>query len=98
MGNIDISADAIDDDMITGLKVTKKDFVDAGAKCNPSSLRESVIEMSDVSWKDIGGIYIYPSIHRCVFLSITFSIFPKQRDELIRYMHIYIYIDIYTHK
>jgi transitional endoplasmic reticulum ATPase len=28
----------------------------ASGKCNPSSLRESVIEMPNINWEDIGGL------------------------------------------
>jgi transitional endoplasmic reticulum ATPase len=56
MDDFDISTQDVDEDLLTGFKVTNKHFLAAAAKCNPSSLRENVIEMSDVKWEDIGGL------------------------------------------
>ena len=38
------------------LEVNKKHFAAAAKTCNPSSLRESVVEVPDVSWADVGGL------------------------------------------
>ena len=38
------------------LKVSKAHFTKAAKTCNPSSLRESVVEVPDVSWADVGGL------------------------------------------
>jgi transitional endoplasmic reticulum ATPase len=38
------------------LEVTKAHFAKALKTCNPSSLRESVVEVPDVSWADVGGL------------------------------------------
>ena len=38
------------------LKVSKAHFTLAAKTCNPSSLRESIVEVPDVSWADVGGL------------------------------------------
>ena len=38
------------------LCVTQDHFVKALKSCNPSSLRESIVEVPDVSWADVGGL------------------------------------------
>ena len=43
-------------DLLTGICVTHKHFTTAAGKCNPSSLRENVIEMPNIKWEDIGGL------------------------------------------
>jgi len=56
LGGIDVDADALDPEMLEGLRVTQKHFAHASTKCNPSSLRENVIESPNVKWEDIGGL------------------------------------------
>jgi transitional endoplasmic reticulum ATPase len=56
LGSVDLDADSLDTDMLEGLRVTQKHFAHAATKCNPSSLRKSVIEMPNVKWEDIGGL------------------------------------------
>jgi transitional endoplasmic reticulum ATPase len=56
LGNIDINSDSLDPDLLTGICVTHKHFTTAAGKCNPSSLRENVIEMPNIKWEDIGGL------------------------------------------
>ena len=56
LGGIDVDADALDPDMLEGLRATQKHFAHAATKCNPSSLRENVIESPNVKWEDIGGL------------------------------------------
>ena len=56
LGMIDVDADALDPELLEGIRVTAKHFAHAQTKCNPSSLRESVIEMPNIKWEDIGGL------------------------------------------
>jgi len=56
LGNIDLDADSLDPELLEGICVTAKHFARAATKCNPSSLRESVIEMPNIKWEDIGGL------------------------------------------
>jgi len=39
-----------------GIRVSGAHFAQALGRCNPSSLRESVVEVPDVKWEDIGGL------------------------------------------
>jgi len=57
LGNIDIDADALDSDLLDNISVNQKHLLSAASKCNPSSLRESMIETPNVKWDDIGGLW-----------------------------------------
>ena len=56
LGNIDVDADSLDPKLLEGIKVNAAHFAHAGTKCNPSSLRESLVEMPTIKWEDIGGL------------------------------------------
>jgi len=56
LGNIDVDADSLDPELLEGIKVNAAHFTHAGTKCNPSSLRESLVEMPTIKWEDIGGL------------------------------------------
>ncbi|UYV62261.1 VCP [Cordylochernes scorpioides] len=56
MDLIDIDADIIDAEVLDSLAVTNEDFLYAMGKTSPSSLRETVVEVPNVSWADIGGL------------------------------------------
>jgi transitional endoplasmic reticulum ATPase len=53
---IDIEDDEIDAEVLASLAVTMAHFKHAMGTANPSSLRETVVEVPNVSWKDIGGL------------------------------------------
>ena len=54
---IDVEADSIDVEILDSLAVTQDHFLMAMGKGHqPSSLRESQIEIPDVTWADIGGL------------------------------------------
>ena len=54
---IDVEADSIDVEILDSLAVTQDHFLQAMGKGHqPSSLRESQIEIPDVTWADIGGL------------------------------------------
>ncbi len=46
----------ISQEVLAGLKVTKKDFDDALKIVRPSAMREVLVETPDVKWNDVGGI------------------------------------------
>lgn len=48
--------DSIDAETLESMKVTEKNFEDALASINPSSLRETTVSIPDVKWDDIGGL------------------------------------------
>ncbi|XP_028824707.1 transitional endoplasmic reticulum ATPase isoform X1 [Denticeps clupeoides] len=53
---IDLEDDTIDADLLNSLAVTMDDFRWALSQSNPSALRETVAEVPQVSWEDIGGL------------------------------------------
>lgn len=56
MDLIDIDSDTIDAQVLESMSVTQEHFKHALTTCNPSSLRETVIEVPNVKWEDIGGL------------------------------------------
>lgn len=53
---IDIEDDTIDAAILDSMAVTMDHFKYALAQSNPSSLRETVVEVPTTTWKDIGGL------------------------------------------
>lgn len=56
MDLIDIEDETIDAEVLDAMSVTNEHFRFAQGQTNPSSLRETVIEIPDVTWDDIGGL------------------------------------------
>ncbi|PAA65108.1 hypothetical protein BOX15_Mlig026283g1 [Macrostomum lignano] len=56
MDIIDLEDETIDAEVLASLAVTMDDFKYALTKCNPSALRETQVEVPQVSWEDIGGL------------------------------------------
>ncbi len=56
MDLIDIEADTIDAAILESMAVSQDHFQSALQNTNPSSLRETVVEVPDVKWEDIGGL------------------------------------------
>jgi transitional endoplasmic reticulum ATPase len=56
MDVIDIEDDTIDAEVLNSMAVTNEHFRFAQGQTNPSSLRETVVEIPDVTWEDIGGL------------------------------------------
>jgi len=56
MDLIDLEDDQIDAEVLDALAVTQEDFRWALSKSNPSALRETAVEVPNVSWKDVGGL------------------------------------------
>jgi len=56
MDLIDLEAETIDAEVMDSLAVTNEDFRFALGASNPSALRETVVEVPNVSWNDIGGL------------------------------------------
>ncbi|KAL1281661.1 hypothetical protein QQF64_000464 [Cirrhinus molitorella] len=53
---IDLEDDSIDADLLNSMAVTMDDFKWALSQSNPSALRETVAEVPQVNWEDIGGL------------------------------------------
>jgi len=56
MDLIDLDEDTIDAEVLDSLGVTMDNFRFALGVSNPSALRETVVEIPQVSWDDIGGL------------------------------------------
>ena len=55
MDLIDLEDETIDAEVLDGLAVTMENFRFAMGKSTPSALRETVVEVPNVTWNDIGG-------------------------------------------
>lgn len=53
---IDMDADTIDAAVLESMAVTNDHFKHAQGATNPSSLRETIVEVPNVKWEDIGGL------------------------------------------
>uniref|UniRef100_A0A8C4NU68 Transitional endoplasmic reticulum ATPase n=1 Tax=Dicentrarchus labrax TaxID=13489 RepID=A0A8C4NU68_DICLA len=56
MDLIDLEDETIDAEVMNSLAVTMDDFKWALSQSNPSALRETVVEVPNISWEDIGGL------------------------------------------
>merc|ERR1712195_441177 len=56
MDLIDIEDDTIDAEVLASMSVCQEHFKYALAQSNPSSLRETVVEVPNITWNDIGGL------------------------------------------
>jgi transitional endoplasmic reticulum ATPase len=56
MDVIDLDEDTIDAAILESLAVTQEHFKHAQGNTNPSSLRETIVEVPNVTWDDIGGL------------------------------------------
>lgn len=56
MDLIDMEEETIDAEVMDSLAVTMEDFKFAMGASNPSALRETVVEVPNISWNDIGGL------------------------------------------
>lgn len=56
MDIFDLEDEKIDAEILDSMFVTQDHFQSALLCCNPSSLRETVVEVPNVKWEDIGGL------------------------------------------
>lgn len=56
MDLIDLEDDQIDAEVLSSLAVTMENFRYAMTKSSPSALRETVVEVPNITWDDIGGL------------------------------------------
>jgi transitional endoplasmic reticulum ATPase len=56
MDIIDIDDDTIDAEVLEALAVSNDHFKHAQGHTNPSSLRETIVEIPNITWDDIGGL------------------------------------------
>lgn len=76
--NMDVdSEDPVPEEILDTLRVTNEHFSYALSQCDPSTLRDSKVEVPDIKWEDIGGLeetkrelqemVRYPIEHRHLF-------------------------------
>jgi transitional endoplasmic reticulum ATPase len=53
---IDVDSDKIDAAVLDSIEISNEHFKHALSVTNPSALRENVVEVPNVSWKDVGGL------------------------------------------
>merc|ERR1712078_486039 len=56
MDLIDLEEETIDAEILDSMAVSQDHFTTAMGQCNPSSLRETVVEVPNVKWDSIGGL------------------------------------------
>lgn len=56
MDVIDLEDETIDAEVLNSMAVTNEHFQTALGISNPSALRETVVEVPNVSWADVGGL------------------------------------------
>merc|ERR1739844_387380 len=56
MDLIDLDEETIDAEILDSMAVSQEHFTSAMGSCNPSSLREAVVEVPNIKWDDIGGL------------------------------------------
>ena len=56
MDLIDLEDETIDAEVLNSLAVSMENFRFAMGKSTPSAIRETVVEVPTVTWKDIGGL------------------------------------------
>ncbi|XP_016089930.1 transitional endoplasmic reticulum ATPase [Sinocyclocheilus grahami] len=56
MDLIDLEDETIDAEVMNSLAVTMDDFRWALSQSNPSALRETIVEVPNITWEDIGGL------------------------------------------
>uniref|UniRef100_A0A383W775 Cell division cycle protein 48 n=1 Tax=Tetradesmus obliquus TaxID=3088 RepID=A0A383W775_TETOB len=56
MDVIDLEDDEIDAEVLNSMSVTQDHFKTALGMSNPSALRETVVEVPNITWQDIGGL------------------------------------------
>ena len=56
MDLIDLEDDTIDAEVLNSLAVTMENFRFAMGKSTPSAIRETVVEVPNVNWDDVGGL------------------------------------------
>ncbi len=56
MPKLDLEAETVPPEVLDELNVTRKDFVEALKRVQPSAMREVMVQAPKVSWEDIGGL------------------------------------------
>merc|ERR1712032_360025 len=71
---IDIEGDTIDAEVLGSMAVSNEHFDEAKKRVNPSSLRETVVAIPDVTWEDVGGLEdVKRELQETVMYPITYG-------------------------
>merc|ERR1712000_794392 len=74
MDLIDIEGDTIDADVLGSLAITNEHFNESRTRVNPSSLRETVVAIPNVTWEDVGGLEeVKNELQETVMYPITYG-------------------------
>uniref|UniRef100_A0A8C9NPP6 Transitional endoplasmic reticulum ATPase n=4 Tax=Passeriformes TaxID=9126 RepID=A0A8C9NPP6_SERCA len=80
MDLIDLEDETIDAEVMNSLAVTMDDFRWALSQSNPSALRETVVEVPQVTWEDIGGLEdVKRELQELVQVRVSNRFFPSQK-------------------
>lgn len=92
MDIIDIEDETIDAQILDSMAVSNEHFKHALGSCNPSSLRETIVEVPNTTWEDIGGLeevkrelqemILYPIEHPDKFQK--FGMMPSKVNKKIK--------------
>jgi transitional endoplasmic reticulum ATPase len=76
MSVIDLEDETIDAEVLDSMAVTQEHFKFALGTANPSALRETVVEVPNISWDDIGGL---EAVKRELQETVSYPVqFPEQ--------------------
>ena len=53
---IDVSAEKIDPELLNSIEITNEHLRYGQSVTNPSTLRENIVEVPNVTWEDVGGL------------------------------------------
>lgn len=83
MDMIDLEGDTIDAEVLSSMAVSNAHFDSAFETVNPSSLRETVVEIPKITWEDVGGLeevkqelqetVMYPIVHGDLYKKYVLS-------------------------
>merc|ERR1712137_1520094 len=74
MDLIDLEGDTIDAEVLGSLAVSNEHFNEARMRVNPSSLRETVVSIPNVTWEDVGGLeHVKNELQETVMYPITYG-------------------------
>uniref|UniRef100_A0A8C9NSF8 Transitional endoplasmic reticulum ATPase n=1 Tax=Serinus canaria TaxID=9135 RepID=A0A8C9NSF8_SERCA len=83
MDLIDLEDETIDAEVMNSLAVTMDDFRWALSQSNPSALRETVVEVPQVTWEDIGGLEdVKRELQELVQVRVSNRFFPTNVREI----------------
>ena len=74
----DIDADAIPQIVLDTIEITQDHLLHGLAVTNPSALRENIVEIPDVTWDDVGGLF---DVKKELYETIQYPVQYKDKYE-----------------